>query len=167
MTGWGRIELKAASGAIKQGAEQSNVPAAQRTILIHRPPEQVFAFFTDPANDLRWRSHVKEASAQGQVAVGSSVHQVVAGPGGRSIPADYEVTSYDPPSRYGFKVTAGPARPVGEFRFAPDGLNTHVSFSLNAELKGIKKIFMAKPVQKAMDSEMASLDKAKALIEQA
>jgi hypothetical protein len=57
--------------------------------------------------------------------------------------------------------------PVGEFRFAPDGLGTQVSFSLNAELKGVKKIFMARPVQKAMDGEMASLDKATALIEQA
>jgi uncharacterized protein YndB with AHSA1/START domain len=143
------------------------MPAAQRTISINRPPEQVFSFFTDPANDLKWRSHVKEASAPGPIAVGSSVHQVVAGPGGRSIPADFEVTSYDPPSRYAFKVTAGPARPVGEFRFAPDGLGTQVSFSLNAELSGVKKIFMSRPVQKAMDSEMAALDKAKALIEQA
>jgi len=143
------------------------MPAAQRTIMINRPPEQVFAFFTDPANDLRWRSHVKEASVQGPIALGSSVHQVVAGPGGRGIPADFEVTAYDPPSRYGFKVTAGPARPVGEFRFVPAGEGTQLSFSLNAELKGIKKILMSKPVQKAMDGEMASLEKAKALLEQA
>jgi hypothetical protein len=65
----------------------------------HRPPDQVFAFFTDPDNDLRWRSHVKEASADGPIRVGSSVHQVVSGPGGRSIPADLEVTAHDPPSR--------------------------------------------------------------------
>jgi uncharacterized protein YndB with AHSA1/START domain len=147
--------------------EQLDVPAAQRTIMINRPPEQVFAFFTDPANDLSWRSHVKEAAAQGPIAVGSAVHQVVAGPAGRSIPADFEVTAYDPPSRYAFKVTAGPARPVGEFRFTPAADGTEVSFSLRAELKGIKKILMSKPVQQAMDGEMASLDKAKALIERA
>ena len=41
-----------------------------------------------------------------------------------------------------------------------------MSFSLSAELGGIKKLIMSKSVQQAMDSEMASLDKAKALIEQ-
>ena len=51
------------------------MPAAQRTIMINRPPDQVLAFFTDPANDLRWRSHVKQASADGPIRVGSSIHQ--------------------------------------------------------------------------------------------
>jgi uncharacterized protein YndB with AHSA1/START domain len=143
------------------------MPAAQRTIMINRPPDQVFAFFADPANDLRWRSHVKEASADGPIRVGSSVHQVVSGPGGRSIPADLEVTAHDPPSRYAFKVIAGPARPVGEFRFDPAGEGTQVKFSLNAELKGIKKLVMSKAVQRSIDDEMASLDKAKAILEHA
>ena len=51
-------------------------------------------------------------------------------------------------------------------RFAPAGEGTQVSFSLSAELGGIKKLIMSKSVQQAMDGEMASLDKAKALIEQ-
>jgi carbon monoxide dehydrogenase subunit G len=76
------------------------------------------------------------------------------------------VTAYEPASHYSFKVIAGPAHPVGEFQFAPVGDGTQVSFSLSAELSGIKKLFMSKPVQRAMDGEMASLDKAKALIEQ-
>jgi hypothetical protein len=39
------------------------------------------------------------------VRVGSVVHQVVTGPGGRgSFPADYEVTAYEPPSRFAFRV---------------------------------------------------------------
>jgi hypothetical protein len=56
-------------------------------------------------------------------------------------------------------------RPVGEFRFAPAGGGTEVSFSLSAELSGIKKVFLSKPVQRSMDGEMAALDKAKTLIE--
>jgi uncharacterized protein YndB with AHSA1/START domain len=142
------------------------MPSAQRTILIASPPEQVFAFFTDPSNDQRWRQHVKEIAAEGAVQVGSTVHQVVAGPGGRGIPANLEVTAYEPPSRYAFKVIAGPARPVGEFRFAQAEGGTEVSFSLKAELTGIKGLLMSKAVQRSMDGEMASLDKAKALIEQ-
>jgi hypothetical protein len=41
-----------------------------------------------------------------------------------------------------------------------------VSFSLSAELSGIKSLLMSNAVQKSMDGQMASLDKAKALIEQ-
>jgi uncharacterized protein YndB with AHSA1/START domain len=142
------------------------MPSAQRTILIASPPEQVFAFFTDPSNDQRWRQHVKEVAAEGTMQVGSTVHQVVAGPGGRGVPADIQVTAYEPPTRYAFKVIAGPVRPVGEFQFAPAEGGTEVTLSLNAELSGITKLLMSKSVQKAMDGEVASLDKAKALIEQ-
>jgi uncharacterized membrane protein len=141
------------------------MPHAQRTIRIDRPADQVFAFFADPGNDQKWRPHVKEISAEGPARAGSTIHQVVTGPGGRGIPADIEVTDYEPPSRYGFKVTAGPVRPVGEFRFASTGDATEVSFSLTAELGGVKKLLMSKPVQKSMDGEMASLDNAKAIIE--
>jgi uncharacterized protein YndB with AHSA1/START domain len=141
------------------------MPANQRKIVIDRPAGEVFAFFADPANDPRWRPHVKEIAAAGPPGVGSTVHQVVAGPGGRGIPADFEVTAYEPPARYAFRVTAGPVRPSGEFRFAPSGGGTEVTFSLSAELSGIKKLFFSKPVQRSMDGEMAALDKAKTLIE--
>jgi hypothetical protein len=51
-------------------------------------------------------------------------------------------------------------------RFAPTSEGaTEVSFTLAAELAGLKKILMSKPVQKSMDGEMANLDKAKAILE--
>jgi uncharacterized protein YndB with AHSA1/START domain len=142
------------------------MPQAQRSIVIDRPIADVFGFFTDPANDKKWRTHVKEISSSGVPAVGGTIHQVIAGPGGRGIPADIEITAYDPGSRYAFKVVAGPARPQGEYTFAPAGNGTSVTFSLSAELTGIKKLLMAGQVQKSMDGEMKSLDTAKQLLEQ-
>jgi uncharacterized protein YndB with AHSA1/START domain len=141
------------------------MPRAQRTILIDRPVDQVFAFFSDPSNDLKWRTHAKEIAADGPPRVGSTIHQVIEGPGGRGIPADIRVTAYEPASRYGFKVIGGPVRPVGEFRFTPTGDATQVSFSLAADLGGLKKWLMSRPVQKSMEAEMASLDTAKTIIE--
>ena len=141
------------------------MPSAERTITIDRPPDQVFAFFSDPANDRAWRPHVKEIAAQGPARVGATIHQVVEGPGGRGIPADIEVTAYEPSTRYAFRVIAGPARPVGEFRFSPSGAGTLVAFSLRAELGGIKGLLLGRPVQSSMNGEMAALDKAKSLIE--
>jgi uncharacterized protein YndB with AHSA1/START domain len=141
------------------------MPSAQRTIVINRPADQVFAFFADPANDQKWRPHVKEVAAEGPARVGSRVHQIVEGPGGRGIAADIEVTAYEPPTRYAFQVVAGPARPKGEFRFTPSGPGTQVAFSLSADLGGWKKLLLSGPVQGSMDGEMRALDTAKRLLE--
>ena len=142
------------------------MPSAQRTLIIARPVETVFAFFTDPDNDPKWRPAVKEIKAEAPPAVGARIHQVVAGPGGRGIPADIEITAYEPGARYGFAVVAGPVRPHGEMQFAATSEGgTEVTFALGVELTGFKKILMGRPVQKSMDGEMANLDRAKQLLE--
>ena len=144
------------------------MPSAQRTIRIGRSPEAVFAFLTDPTNDLRWRSGVKEMTAEGGPGVGRRIHQVVVGPGGRGIAADIEVTAYDPPTRYAFRTVSGPVRPIGEYRLAASGADgTDLSFALTAEIGGWKRLVMGGAVQKSMDGEMAALDKAKAILETA
>jgi carbon monoxide dehydrogenase subunit G len=142
------------------------MPRAQRSVRIARPVEEVFAFFTDPANETRWRgSQVKEFTATGPVAVGTRIHQVVAGPMGRGIDADIEVTDLEPNASYAFRGVAGPVRPEGEYRFHPEGAETEVTFTLDAPLSGIKKLLMQSNVQKAMEAEMGALDTAKALLE--
>jgi len=141
------------------------MPQAKRSIVIDRPIDEVFAFFTNAANDKKWRPAVKEIEPQGPPAVGSTIHQIIAGPGGRRIPADIEVTGYEPTSLYAFKVTAGPVRPIGEYRFGLAHSGTEVTFSLSAQVTGLKKLFMSGPVQKSLDGEMQSLDTAKRLLE--
>jgi uncharacterized protein YndB with AHSA1/START domain len=141
------------------------MPSAQRTVVIAAPIETVFAFFADPANDPRWRGGVKDMHAHDEPAVGAVIHQVIAGPMGRGINADIEITDYDVPTKYGFRAIGGPVRPVGSYVFASVDGGTQVTFSLEAEVTGLKKLMMGGPVQKSMDGEMAALDKAKALIE--
>ena len=143
------------------------MPNAQRTIVIHRPPDQVFAFFANPANDQSWRPHVKEIAAEGAARVGSRIHQVVEGPGGRGIAADIEVTAYEPPTRYAFQVVAGPARPRGEFRFIETATGTEVTSRSRPSSAGSRSCCFPAPVQRSMDGEIAALDTAKRLIEAA
>jgi uncharacterized protein YndB with AHSA1/START domain len=143
------------------------MPSAQRTISIATTPEKAYAFFADPANHQRWRPHVKVIAASGPPRVGGHIHQVVDGPGGRGIAADIEITAYEPPTRYAFAVVAGPARPKGEFRITPTPAGVDVSFSLQAELGGLKKLFLGGQVQSSMNGEMAALDTAKLLLESA
>jgi uncharacterized membrane protein len=141
------------------------MPHAERTIVIARPVTEVFAFFADAENDPRWRSAVKVMRREGPLAVGARYTQRVAGPGGREITADIEVTALDQDERLAFRGTAGPVRPAGSYTFrAADG-GTSVTFTLDAQLTGLKKLIMAKPVQKSMDAEMSGLNQAKAILE--
>ena len=141
------------------------MPEASRTVVINRPIEDVFAFFTTHSNDKSWRPHVKEISDGGPAGVGAHIHQVVKGPGGRGIPADVEVTGYDPPTRYAFVAVAGPVRPAGEFRFRSLEGRTEVTLSLRASLTGLKNLVLNKSVQAAIDSEVGGLQTAKRLLE--
>lgn len=141
------------------------MPHAERTIVIARPLPEVFAFFADGENDPRWRRAVKVMHREGPLAVGARYTQRIAGPGGRQIPADIEVTELSPDERVAFRGIAGPVRPRGSYAFKPADGGTAVTFTLDAELTGIKKLVMAKPVGKSMDAEMANLDQAKVILE--
>jgi uncharacterized protein YndB with AHSA1/START domain len=141
------------------------MPHAERTVLIARPQPQVFAFFADAENDIRWRPGVVTIRREGSLAVGARYVQRIKGPGGREIPADIEVTALDPDEQVEFRGVAGPVRPQGRYSFRPADGGTAVTFTLDAELTGIKKLLMAKAVQKTMEAEVANLDKAKALLE--
>lgn len=136
---------------------------ASRTVVIDRPIEEVFAFFTTPSNDASWRTQVKQIS--GEPREGARIRQVVKGPGGADFPADMEVTAFEPPSRYAFRVVTGPVRPEGEFLLTAVGEGTRVTFHLRAEIKGLKALALARPAQSAMDSEVAGLQTAKRLLE--
>jgi uncharacterized protein YndB with AHSA1/START domain len=58
------------------------MPLAERTPMIDRSIENVFAYFTKPSNESRWRTCVMEISTIGVVAEGSRIHQVMARPAG-------------------------------------------------------------------------------------
>ncbi|TCJ28977.1 SRPBCC family protein [Nocardioides jejuensis] len=145
-------------------SQEDTVPQAANTVVIARPVADVFAFFTTPANDPTWRSGVKEISG-GTPAVGAVVKQTIAGPMGKGIPADIEITALEQDAAYGFRGITGPVRPVGRYTFTVVEDGTHVHFSLSAEITGLKKLMMGAAVQKSMDAEVAGLAKAKALLE--
>jgi uncharacterized protein YndB with AHSA1/START domain len=141
------------------------VPSAENSVTINRPLHEVFAFVADKENDPRWRPGVAEIKREsGDGTVGTKYRQLIHGPGGRSIPADIEITGYEPGKRLAFRATAGPVRPEGSFDFVEEGGATRVTFRLDAELAGMKKL-MAPMVGKSMRNEVQSLDRLKQILE--
>jgi len=140
------------------------VPSAENSVVINKPVSEVFAFVADHENDPRWRpgvNDIKHASGEG---VGTVYRQGMKGPFGRRIPADFEVTAYEPDSHMAFRTLGGPVRPEGVFRFEETDGGTRLTFSLTADLRGAQKL-MAPMVGRSMRSEVGALENLKRVLE--
>jgi uncharacterized protein YndB with AHSA1/START domain len=141
------------------------MPSAERTVSIRRPVDQVFRFLADGRTATQWRSGVIDVSKVSGDGLGAVYRQQVRGPGGRAIDADYEITAFEPDKLIGFRAIAGPVRPTGSFALEAMGDATILTFKLDAELGGWKKLVMSGPVQSTMNAEMAALDGLQELLE--
>jgi uncharacterized protein YndB with AHSA1/START domain len=141
------------------------MPSARNEVTIERPPSEVFAFIADGLNGPKWRPGILDIAHESGTGVGATYKQGVKGPGGRRVAADYRITAFEPNTRLAFEGIAGPVRPTGEYLLADTGGGTHLTFSLQAELGGIKKLLMGGAVQKTMDAEVASIERLKTLLE--
>lgn len=145
----------------------SRMVAAEHTVTVHRSPGDVYAFLADGLNNARWRRSVRSVSlvsgAPGEV--GAVYAQRLAGPGGREIDGDYEITEARPSEVIRFRVVAGPARPEGLFLLIPaDDGATRVSFGLTFEPSGVMKL-LGGLIHKTMEGEVRELDRLKAVLE--
>lgn len=141
------------------------MPSATNEILIDRARDDVFAFLADPENDPQWRSGVLDLKHVSGRGVGARYAQGVKGPGGRRIPADIEITEFDPGQSIAFQTLTGPVRPRGRYLLSAADGGTRVRFDLDADLRGFKRL-MSSMVQRTMDNEVAQLERLKHIIEQ-
>jgi uncharacterized protein YndB with AHSA1/START domain len=140
------------------------MPEATHSTVIARPREAVFAFLADGENDPRWRDSVIDIRRKSGAGRGAVYEQGVKGPFGRRVAADYEITGFEPDRRIDFRTLAGPVRPLGTYRLEPADGGTRVTFTLRCDLRGAKKL-MAPMVSRTMRSEVAALDRLRAVLE--
>jgi uncharacterized membrane protein len=141
------------------------MPSAQHQVTIARPVGEVFAFVADGLNGPKWRPGILDISLVSGPGAGAVYKQGVKGPGGRRIDADYRITAYEPNRHLAFEAIAGPVRPTGSYQFEEVGAGTRLTFSLQAQLGGIKKLLMGGIVQKTMDAEVAATERLKSVLE--
>jgi uncharacterized membrane protein len=140
------------------------MPSARNTVTIGRTVDQVFDFVADGENAMRWRPGVLDVAHVSGSGVGAAYRQGVRGPGGRRIDADYVITAYSPGRRIAFRATAGPVRPEGEYVFEDLGGATRLTFSLQAEVSGWKRLLMGGAVQRTMDDEVRTIERIEGLL---
>ena len=91
---------------------------AENEVSINRPANDVYAFLAERVEQYAVASEQLRvvALASGEAGNQGAVYsQTMAGPGGRTIAGDYEITAAEPGKRLDFQVIAGPARPTGSF----------------------------------------------------
>ena len=145
------------------------MPQASYSVTINRPVADVFAYVADGEKCKEWRPGVRDIIQAGggmTGGVGTRYIQGVNGPMGRRISADYVISVFEPNQRLEFQTVTGPARPHGRYDFAAtDEGGTKLTFALDAELSGVRGIFMGGAVQKTMDAEVRTLDNLKRILE--
>lgn len=100
------------------------------------------------------------------VGVGAVFKQGLKGPGDRRIDGDYEITESKLNESVKFQVIAGPARPMGSYKFDPVGNATRVTFIMHSEPKGLAAKLMDGMINKQMQVEVGTLSNLKACLEE-
>jgi hypothetical protein len=107
---------------------------------IYRPLTQVFAFVATPENDFQWQ-YGTLASTQispGEMGLGTLFHAV----GhllGKRIETVYEVTVFEPHTRYGFKSVSGPMDEYSLYTFELSQGATKVTLCMETNPKELSK----------------------------
>ena len=130
-------------------------------VLIDRPMKDVFAFVANPNNMSKWNSAVVslEQVSPGDVGVGTkfkSVGEMM----GRRIEGEMQVTAYEPNTKCGFQVNAGPMKMDLTLSFKTVGTGTKVSLNAQGNPGGIFKLaegVMTGQVKSMMEGNLARL----------
>ena len=133
------------------------MPRVESSIVINRPPEEVFAFLSDKDNDPLWQSGVVEASktSEGPWAVGSTgrnVNRFL----GRQIESTWEITEYELNKKVSFKSTSGPMPYQGSWTLEPVENGTRYTVVFYAEIGGLFKL--AEPLVLGMAKRQMETD---------
>ena len=128
------------------------------SVEIDRRPEDVFAYATDPSRFTEWQEAVVRAELEGTgpQREGSRVSLTRRIGGKRKQTMTSELTEYEPPRRYAFRVVDGPVRALGKGRFEPldDGSRTRFTFELDFEGHGIGKLLVPLVVRRQAAKEL-------------
>jgi uncharacterized protein YndB with AHSA1/START domain len=109
---------------------------------IARPVADVFAYATDPAKLATWQTNTVSAAPEGDgpLGVGTRLHEVHRGPGGKEMPSVVEVSEYVPDSRFGLRMVEGALPIHADLAFAPNHAGTVFRFRVFGAPTGAMKL---------------------------
>jgi uncharacterized protein YndB with AHSA1/START domain len=124
------------------------------TTEVARPPEEVFAYVTDPSRFAEWQKNVVSGGMDGE------------GPGAKCVttrrigfaerPVISEITHVDPPKAWGVRGIDGPIRAIVNVTVDPldDGRRSRLTIELDFHGHGIGKLLVPLAVRRDARKEM-------------
>jgi hypothetical protein len=107
------------------------VAVFRHSILIACPVEAVFAAVADVHTHPHWQAGLLQSEVSSKPPSGVGMRGVeVRRLFGRIARFPYEITVYDPPSRWGFRALTGPVRPAALLTFSSRGESTIIESEL-------------------------------------
>ena len=107
----------------------------ERTITIHRPADQVFAYISDVQHSPQYISGQREAHKTSTGLMGAGTTFATSGKFVRRA-ATCEVTEFEPNRRLSWKATSG-TRATTTWAFQPSGPSTRITFTRVANSHGL------------------------------
>ncbi|GAA4889319.1 SRPBCC family protein [Streptomyces coeruleoprunus] len=131
--------------------------AIKESIVIDRPPDEVFAYATDPSHIPEWQGSAVEAHLVGDAppGVGSRV-SVTRRVGRRTMPMTMEYTEFDPPRSWRVDGIDGPVRGHVHGTVEPleGGRRSRLTLDLDFESHGLGKVLVPLVVRPQVRKEM-------------
>jgi uncharacterized membrane protein len=137
------------------------VARAEHTIVVERPPDEVFRFLTDLSNVPEWQSGAVEVRAPESLEVGTTYVEVLKFLGKR-FEATLEVTEYEPGRRFSLRTVSGPILFRVRHRLAPadTGGSTRIHVELEGEPGGLFRLaepLVMRNAQRQIEGDFATL----------
>ena len=129
--------------------------------LIDRPIKDVFAFVANLNNMSKWNSAVVSIQqvTPGAVGVGTKFKSTN-GALGRRIEGEVQVTAYEPDTKSGFQMNAGPVQVNVTLTFKPVGTGTKLNLNAQGNPGGVFKLaegVIAGQVKSMMEANLIKL----------
>jgi carbon monoxide dehydrogenase subunit G len=133
----------------------------EHTVVVERPPDEVFAFLTDLSNVPEWQSGAIEVrEPEGELAVGTTYVEVLKFLG-RRIETTIQVTEYEPARRFSIETLSGPIPFQVQHTLEPAGAGgTKLSVTLEGEPGGFFKLaepLVMRNAQRQVENDFATL----------
>jgi len=129
------------------------------SIVIDRPPDEVFAYATDPAHTPEWQSSALETSVDGPLQAGATGREVRKFLG-RRMESTMRIEAYQPPRRFALQVTSGPVPFHVEQTVEPEGAGSRVYAVIEGEPGGFFKLaepLVERAVRRELEGNFATL----------
>lgn len=137
------------------------MPSGSATIHIDAPPERVFAFMNEPANQAAITPSLVESREIGRMPNGGARAAYVYKMAGSSFRGEVAASAFEPNRLIAFALDGDIAGEI-RWRFEPEGAGTRFTYSADYEIPGSLLARLAAPIaerynQRELDAAAANL----------